>query len=583
MSAYPMKIAVDRRFFFLSFHLTLTWLSGWLFLASGIEPIVAQETPQAIATVEQGRSIKTLLQCNEEERRSRIQRFRAYADEALEVWPVPGFSIGIVQDGQVLFAEGFGVRSQSNPEAVDGDTLFAIASNSKAFTATALAMLVEEKKLNWEDRVQDHLPSFRLFDPYVSSDMRVADLLCHRSGLGTFSGDLLWYGTPYTPEEILARCRHLPQAGPFRSHYGYSNVMYLAAGLIVEKVGQKPWSEFVQERILEPLQMQRSVTSTTKLDSMTNVASPHKNTETGIDELPWMNWDSMAAAGGIISIARDMSQWMLLQLQEGEWKGKPLFSKESSHAMWQSRTIIPLSAASKKRIPQTHFRSYALGWGLADYRGRQLVSHGGGYDGMYSHQILIPEEKFGVIVLTNSMTSLPDSLAYRAVDMALGAPDRDWSEENLKRYKDSRKEFYDRIREVVTPKVPHTKPSHPLASYAGVFRCPLLGDATVAVEKVAVEKVAAEKVAAEKVAAEEAARESDRLVLRIQANPNMVADLEPIQYDTFRIRWRNKFAWYDDGSILFIPDASGELVELKLDVPNDDLWFHELQFRRVRE
>lgn len=515
-------------------------------------------TKTIAADSSQTQAIKPLADCSDEEKTARLRRFRDYAQNSLPTWPVPGFSVAIVQDGKILISEGFGVRSLSSNEPVDGDTLFAIASNSKAFTAAALAMLVEEKKLNWNDRVQDHLPYFRLYDPHVSSDMRVVDLLCHRSGLGTFSGDLLWYGTPFTPEEILKRCRHLPQAGSFRSHYGYSNVMYLAAGLIVEKAAQKPWSEFVKQRILEPLQMKRSVTSTKELTNLTNLASPHKNTETGIVELPWMNWDSMAAAGGIISSASDMSQWMRLQLQQGEWEGKPLFSQESSQEMWQPRTIIPISAAAKKRIPQTHFRAYGLGWGLADYHGRQLLSHGGGYDGMYSHQILVPEEKFGVVVLTNSMTSLPDSLAYRAVDMAIGVPDRDWSSENLKRYNESRKEFYDRIREAVTPKVPGTSPSHPADAYAGHFRCPLMGDATVRLE-------------------------SDKLVLRILANADMVADLEPIHFDTFRIRWRNKFAWYDDGSILFIPNASGEFVELKLDVPNDDLWFHELQFRRVKD
>lgn len=502
--------------------------------------------------------IKPLAECSLEERNARLDRFRDYAEKSLQTWPVPGFSIAIVQDGKVLLSEGFGVRSLSNTEAVDGDTLFAIASNSKAFTAAALAILVDEKKLNWTDRVQDHLPAFRLYDPYVSSEMQVVDLLCHRSGLGTFSGDLLWYGTPFTPEEILHRCQHLPPAGSFRSHYGYSNVMYLAAGLIVEKVTKKSWSEFVQQRLLQPLDMKRSVTSTNALGNLTNVASPHKNTETGIDELDWMNWDSMAAAGGIISSASDMSRWMRLQLQEGEWEGKSLFSKESSHEMWQPKTIIPLSVAAKKRIPQTHFRAYGLGWGLSDYHGRQLLSHGGGYDGMYSHQILIPEENFGVIVLTNSMTSLPDSLAYRAVDMAVGAPDRDWSGENFKRYSDSRKEFYKRIRDAVTPKAEAAVPSHPVEAYAGKFRCPLMGDATVTLE-------------------------SDKLVLRILANADMVADLEPIHFDTFRIRWRKKFAWYDDGSILFLPNASGEFVELKLDVPNDDLWFHELQFQRVKD
>jgi CubicO group peptidase (beta-lactamase class C family) len=515
--------------------------------------------PELIAAdTSQFQLIKPLAECSAEEQAARLDRFRDYAEKSLQTWPVPGFSVAIVQDGKVLLSEGFGVRSLSNKEAVDGDTLFAIASNSKAFTAAALAILVEEKKLNWNDRVQDHLPTFRLYDPYVSSEMRVVDLLCHRSGLGTFSGDLLWYGTPYTPEEILNRCTHLPQAGSFRSHYGYSNVMYLAAGLIVEKASQKSWSEFVHQRILQPLDMKRSVTSTKALAGQSNVAAPHKNTETGIDELAWMNWDSMAAAGGIISSASDMSQWMRLQLQQGEWEGKSLFSKESSHEMWQPRTIIPVSAAAKKRIPQTHFRAYGLGWGLADYHGRQLISHGGGYDGMYSHQILVPEERFGVVVLTNSMTSLPDSLAYRAVDMAIGAPDRDWSGENLKRYNDSRKEFYDRIREAVTPKMAGASPTRKLDAYTGKFRCPLMGDATVSLE-------------------------SDKLVLRILANTDMVADLEPIHFDTFRIRWRKKFAWYDDGSILFLPDASGDFVELKLDVPNDDLWFHELQFRRIKD
>lgn len=515
--------------------------------------------PELIAAdTSQAQTSKSLSECSAEEQAARLDRFRDYAEKSLQTWPVPGFSVAIVQDGKVLVSEGFGVRSLSSSEPVDGDTLFAIASNSKAFTAAALAILVEEKKLNWNDRVQDHLPTFRLYDPYVSSEMRVVDLLCHRSGLGTFSGDLLWYGTPYTPEEILNRCKHLPQAGSFRSHYGYSNVMYLAAGLIVEKASQKSWSEFVHQRILQPLDMKRSVTSTRALAGQSNVAAPHKNTETGIDELAWMNWDSMAAAGGIISSASDMSQWMRLQLQQGEWEGKSLFSKESSHEMWQPRTIIPVSAAAKKRIPQTHFRAYGLGWGLADYHGRQLISHGGGYDGMYSHQILVPEERFGVVVLTNSMTSLPDSLAYRAVDMAIGAPDRDWSGENLKRYNDSRKEFYDRIREAVTPKMAGASPTRKLDAYTGKFRCPLMGDATVSLE-------------------------SDKLVLRILANTDMVADLEPIHFDTFRIRWRKKFAWYDDGSILFLPDASGDFVELKLDVPNDDLWFHELQFRRIKD
>ncbi|MFO1001628.1 MAG: serine hydrolase domain-containing protein [Planctomycetaceae bacterium] len=176
-------------------------------------------------------------------------------------WDVPGLSVAIVKDGQVFFSSGFGVREFGKTEAVDGDTLFAIASNSKAFTAAALAMLDEEGKLKWSDRVQQHLPWLELYDRYVSTELRVDDLLCHRSGLGTFSGDLLWWGTPYSPEEVLRRARHVSAKGPFRASYGYSNLMYLAAGEVIQKASGQTWQSFIEQRILQPVGMERSVTS----------------------------------------------------------------------------------------------------------------------------------------------------------------------------------------------------------------------------------------------------------------------------------------------------------------------------------
>jgi CubicO group peptidase (beta-lactamase class C family) len=517
---------------------------------AGTIPFVAaqEKTP----SIELNRPFSRLEQSTIEKR---IAEFDSAIEAARVQWDVPGLSVAIVHKDQVLLCKGYGVKQRGASEAVDADTLFAIASNSKAFTAAALAILVEEKKLRWDDRVQDHLPWFQIYDPFVSHEMRIVDLLCHRSGLGTFSGDLLWYGTPYTPKELLERCRHLKQEGPFRSHYGYSNVMFLAAGLVIEKVSGEPWGSFVQGRILKPLGMSRSIVSVRDLISQGNFASPHKTHLDHSEPLAWVNWDTMAAAGGIISSARDMSHWMRMQLKQGEYQGAQILSKESVYEMWQPHTPIRVPQPASLRMPQTNFRAYGLGWSLSDYYGHKVVGHGGGYDGMYSHQMLVPDEEFGIMVLSNSMTSLPNTLCYMAMDMVVGGNKKDWSSENLTKFKESRLEFRKRIDEAIQVRALGTKPSHPPSDYAATFVCPMMGEAIVK-------------------------EENGKLTLSMTANPDLVADLEHLHYDTFVIRWRKKFAWFDEGNLLFVPNARGEFVKLVFDVPNEDLWFHELDFRR---
>ena len=486
-----------------------------------------------------------------------IETLEAWIEDARKGWGVPGLAVAIIKDDQVLMSRGFGVRELGGDDKVDGDTLFAIASNSKAFTATALAMLVDEGKLKWDDRVQKILPWLRLSDPLASNDLRVRDLLCHRSGLGTFSGDLLWWGTPYSPREILERSVHLKPESPFRSQFGYSNLMYLAAGEVIATVSEKSWVEFVQQRILDPLKMERTRLSTTSLVGMQNVATPHKTYIDHSEGIEWMNWDSMAAAGGVISSVSDMSQWMRMQLRNGKLEdGKPLFSEGVSYEMWQPHTIIPISKGRSARMPSTHFRAYGLGWSLSDYRGVKLVGHSGGYDGMYSEVLMVPEKNLGVVVLTNSMTSIGNSITYHAVDQFLGGTSRDWSEEGFRVFAKGRADFAARIQKSVTPVAENTRPSHPLESYAGNYRCPLYGDARVEVV-------------------------DGKLRLRLLPYPELVADLEHLHYDTFAIRWQKKFAWFETGSAHFVPDAQGRFNQIQLDVPNDDLWFYELDLKRV--
>lgn len=473
-------------------------------------------------------------------------------------WNVPGLSVAIIKDGQVFLSSGFGVREFGKPDAVDADTLFAIASNSKAFTAAALAMLEEEGKLKWSDRVQQHLPWLELYDRYVSTELRIDDLLCHRSGLGTFSGDLLWWGTPYSPEEILRRTKHLPPKGPFRASYGYSNLMFLAAGEVIQEVSGLTWQNFVEQRILQPVGMERSVTTIKALDAKGNFATPHKSLVEGVRVIPWYNWDSMAAAGGIISSSNDMAKWMRVQLDRGHIDdSRRLFSEASSFRMWSPHTIIPLSAPALKRSPTTHFRAYGLGWNLADHNGRMLVSHGGGYDGMYSQVMLVPEEKLGIVVLTNSMTGLSSALANTIVDEFMGGEKRPLLVEGLERDRKDREAFYKRVTDACAQKVTDTQPSRSPDACVGTYRCPLYGDITVT-------------------------KHCNGLVLSLLPNPELVADLTHLHYDTWKISWRKEFAWFAEGTIQFVPNANGEFQELRLNVPNDDLWFDELKPVRVQ-
>jgi len=484
-----------------------------------------------------------------------VRRLDAAISRAQRDWPVPGLAVVIVKDGEAVLMKGYGEIELGTGVPVDENTLFAIASNSKAFTAASLAMLVEEGRVGWDDPVRRYLPYFQLYDPYVSQDMRIRDLLSHRSGLGTFSGDLLWYGTRYSAEEVVRRTRFLPPAGPFRGSYGYSNLMFIAAGEVIATASGMPWTDYVESRILRPLGMNRTVTSTADLAGMGNVATPHKNWLDRVEPIQWYNWDAMAAAGGIISSVADMSRWLELQLGHGEAHGVRLFSDRSSWEMWTVHTPQAVSEGSRATYPSTHFRGYGLGWSLNDYLGRLVVSHGGGYDGMFSRVVLVPEEELGMAVFTNSMTSISTAITNTILDAYLGGEERDWSQSMLRSWREARQAFEDRQDRFEAERVGGTSPSLALDGYAGTYGGDMYGDATVSLE-------------------------NGGLVLRLLPNPDLVADLTHLHYDTFLVEWRNRFAWFGKGSATFLLDPFGKVAELKLDVPNDDLWFYELELKR---
>ncbi|MDP9313757.1 MAG: beta-lactamase family protein [Chloroflexota bacterium] len=331
-------------------------------------------------------------------------------------WPVPGLAVAIVQDDAVIFARGYGTHRLGESLPVDEDTIFPVASVTKAFTATSLAMLVDDGRLSLDDRVVQHLPHIQLYDPWVTCEMRVRDLLCHRSGLATFGGDLLWYGTRYSRDEVLHRIRYLPPASSFRSEFGYQNVMYLAAGMIVAAITGEEWDAFVHDRIFGPLGMRRSTTSISALAGEDNLVSAHTTRSDPPQRVAHLNMDNCAPAGAINSTARDLAQWLRLQLGRGTYEGRQLFSSALAREMWNAHTPLVVTEEIERLAPSTHFVAYGLGWGMRDYHGRKLLEHTGGLPGISTYVGFMPEANVGLVALTNSDTALPLAAARSIFD-----------------------------------------------------------------------------------------------------------------------------------------------------------------------
>jgi len=489
---------------------------------------------------------------------ARLKEIDDYATKAGRDWNVPGFAIAIVKDDRVVFAKGYGVRELGKPTPVDDKTLFAIASNTKAFTSAALAILVDEGKVKWDDPVTKYLPEFQLYDPYVTREMTLRDLLSHRSGLATFGGDLLWYETSYDRKEILRRIRYLKPTSSFRSRYGYQNIMFLAAGEVVAVVTGKSWDEFVRERFFAPLGMTTTQTSVRNFKPADNVATPHNEAGGQLHAIRYGVVDQAGGAAAINSNVSEMAQWLRLQLGRGTYEGKQFFSRAAAREMWTPHTIIPISELGEKLNPTRHFYTYGLGWFLSDYHGRKVASHGGGLDGMISQVAMMPEESLGVVVLSNSETGLPSLMVNKIFDVFLGVPPRDWSAEALARAKAAKEAEKGEEQKLEAERAKDTKPSLALEKYAGTYTGAMYGDAKVALE-------------------------NGKLVLRLAPSPNFVGDLEHWQYDTFRVKWRDTVVYpFPKGFVTFTLDARGRVDEMKIDVPNPDFDFKELEFRRAQ-
>jgi CubicO group peptidase (beta-lactamase class C family) len=478
-------------------------------------------------------------------------KFDSYVKKSMRDFNMPGLAIGVIQNGDIVFQQGYGVSKVGEPQRISTNSMFGIASLSKAFTAASIGILVEDGKLNWDDKVTKHLPNWKLIDPVVTNMMSIEDLLCHRSGLKTFDGDLLWYGSNYSREEIITRIQHLPLSYEFRNGFGYQNIMFITAGEVIAKVSGMTWDKFVDTRILNPLGMTQTISSITKYKENTKIAYPHLKRK----PQQLLNYDNSGATAALNSNVVDMMTWTKLWLNQGIHHGDTLLQASTVRKIFSVQN--PLSVSGFDASIGTHFKGYGFGWFLMDYNGKKVVHHGGGLPGYITKVVLVPEEKMGIVILSNDMSSICTALMYKLLDEAFGEAKRDWSKDFSSYSKRS-----DSLSTVKTNKQDlerktETMPSAPLESYVGTYSDKFYGNATISIEG-------------------KGKKAKLKLVLE-PAKALFTATCEHWENDSFVFKFNDEFL--PRGFANFKVE-SGKVSGFTIDLPNPDFHFSNLNFMK---
>jgi len=466
----------------------------------------------------------------------------SYVASSMKAFDVPGMAVAIVKDGKVVLAKGYGIRKLGDPTPVDEFTMFAIGSNTKAFTTAALATLVDAGKLAWDDPVYERLPGFVMYDPYVSHEMTLRDLLTHRSGMGLGEGDLLfWPTTTYTRDEIIHQLRFMKPHSSFRSRYAYDNLLYMTAGQIIPAVTGTSWDDYISQHIFEPLGMKHSVVTNKDFKSGDNYASPHSRVDGKLQVIPLEDLDNVGPAGAINSSAADMAKWVQLQLNRGKFSDRDgrLFSEQRSREMWSAQTILPqgdLPAAFAGM--KSNFAAYALGWGLHEYHGRKVVGHTGGVAGFVSRVMLAPDENLGVVILTNAeQGGAFDAILYHVLDSYMQLPPTDWIAAYKSEDEQDEKRAAETMKKAETGRAADSKPSLPPEKYAGTYKDAWYGPITIRMDNVG-------------------------LVISFDHTPGMIGDLQHWQHDTFKAHWRVRTI--EDAFVTFSLNADGTIDSARM-------------------
>lgn len=490
-----------------------------------------------------------------------------YIAKVLQTFEVPGLSIAIVKDGKPLLTKGYGVKKIGTANVVDANTLFAIASNSKAFTATALAMLVEEGKLKWDNPVVEYLPWFKTADSYITANFTIRDLLVHHSGIPAYAGDLMLFPpSGYSRKEIIRRIRYIPFVNGFRSVYAYDNIFYLVAGEVISAVSGMEWEEFIKTRIFRKVGMTGSVSTFSAFKNQPNISAGHFRLNGKVKEISAAYDQAMGdagnPAGGVLSNATDMAKWLITQLDSGRTiDHQQLFKPSTTNELWKVVRPMPLTRAAESIKPsQANFFGYALGFRALNYGKYKMVIHGGKLDGFVSQVAMIPELNLGICVLTNQeATGAYWSVIYHVLDYYLHNKPFDWIggykkvlDSSLARLNTSQQK--EMIRRDST-----AGPSLSLEKYTGQFKDELCGTFTIT-------------------------QKGDDMVLQFDFSPQLIADVEHFHRDVFIARFRNKDFKADAYlSYALKPDLSVDEIKLRIIDPDSDLNFSALRLVPVGE
>ncbi len=481
----------------------------------------------------------------------------------LKTFDVPGIAVAIVKDGKIIHSKGYGVRSLNTMQKVDENTLFGIASNSKAFTVAALGMLIDEGKLKWDDKVTDYIPEFRMYNPYVTEEFTVRDLLTHRSGLGLGAGDLMFWpdSSDFTKADMIHNLRFLKQASSFRTKFDYDNNLYMVAGEVVARVSGMSWEEFIQKKIMNPLGMTSSAPSYKLLKNKSNVIDPHAPVE-GVVKVIRRDWNETAnAAGGIYSNLTDMCKWIIMQMDNGKYgEGKKLFSEEVHEEMWTQQTIIPVRGETPYN---THFASYGLGWFLSDVHGYKQCTHTGGLAGIVTQVTLIPEMKLGIIVFTNQQSGAAFTAITNTIkDSYFGLKGRNWVKLNHDRVVSNEanaKNITDKIWKDIEAQQKNTTKTD-ISAFTGTYTDKWFGDVAISAK-------------------------NGKMNFESKRSFLLSGEMFPYKGNTFIVKWKDR-SMDADAYVMFDLDSDGKPSGMKMKpispLTDFSFDFQDLDFKKTK-
>ncbi len=482
------------------------------------------------------------------------------SENAMKVFDVPGMSVAVIKDGTIIHSKGYGVKSIKTGEKVQASTNFGIASNSKAFTAAALAILVDEGKIKWDDKVITHIPEFKMYNEYVTKEFTVRDLLTHRSGLGLGAGDLMVWpdGHNFTPTDIINNIQYLKPVSDFRVKYDYDNLLYIIAGVVVERVSKQPWTDFVTKRLIEPIGMSNTAANWSLVKDKKNAIEPHVPIDGKLQVIDRYTNTVLDAAGGLYSNVEDVAKWLQFNLNKGKVNGQQIISEKQMKEMITPQTIQP-----NRTVPPYNslFKAYGLGWQLQDYNGKLEVSHTGGLEGIVTQTIFYPQLNLGIVVLTNQQAGVAfNSVSNTIKDFYLGNPEKDW----VKFYDDllkSRVAEADEITTEVWKTVETNQKNKTIKSdvknVVGTYKDDWFGEIEIYEKK-------------------------GKFIFESKRSPQLTGEISFYKDNTYAVKWNNRYFHAD--AFVFADIKEGEITGFKMKAisPLTDFSydFHDLDFTR---